>query len=425
MNDLLQETRAPSDPVPTDTALRVLSLKLMEWVIGEPVQKILAEYTTISEKTWSKGGPKSPIKWERADREIIENGRRQWLDNGHTEQEFDEWVSRFPVATNEEPYLFTTLILLFSRNVPETLKVANAMDELSHALTRAKRQEDFSLFKAALLDGELLSPLYFSYTDAELRGKMHAKLFLETKESNDWSDFNDEIIKAITSNLLFSMLACWDVEFSKSYFSKYKPFPLFACLMLRPTHDLRQNPEFGRDGLHRPIRNLIDQMAFIGFYIRHRKWPSPRIKVADMQAWLEASNPPVSSQKLWNWRSGRDSFDLDDFLTVWKAFLNIRDDTIPAPPPPFPLYVAAKVWENLLYQWNPKKKSGKLFISQPHYLFWWEFQRNRLMANTSSQEKKRWPACFRNQSSWIGSKSPDSTRSSQSSGRSSNPRDSQ
>ncbi len=410
----------------------LLFIRVIEWtVMGRSAQAFLAEATSISRKTWDAGGPKRPAVKARAAREVKEFGIQYLRDKGMCEADIEAWLSRFPETTDEEPYYLSTLIRMFpmgQESPAKTLALATRMDELAHALGKANRNGDFDACKHALLDSPLLERTYFADAEREL-GIEGAPLALrQAHMATDWDELNSSI-KAVTINLLFSLMASWDLEFCQSYFPTMKPFPLFESVMLSTTHDLQENTKFGRDTLHRPIRNLLDLMATLGDFIRHHETKLPRkIKVETMATWLEMGDPQISAQKLWNWRRGRDAFLLEDLDVVWRRFAGVYDDEIrnrAIPAPPIPLFAAAQIWEHLQLQIDRKQRTGRLFIIQPWYLWWWEHHRACLAAKGTTWGNRPWPACIRNQSSWSGARSPDSSLSSQSSGRSSKSRDSQ
>lgn len=409
-----------------------LFIRVIEWTVtGRPVQAFLAEATSISRKTWDAGGPKRRGVKARAAREVQESGIQYLRDKGMSEADIEAWLSKFPETTDEEPYCLSTLVRMFPLG-PEppnkTLALATRMDELAHTLSKAKRDGDFGACKHTLLDSPLLESNYFADTERELGINETPHALRQAKMATDWDELNTPI-KAVTANLLFSLMACWDLEFCQSYFTTMRPFPLFESVMLRTAHDLQVNPKFSRDTLHRPIRNLIDLMATMGDFIRRHETKFPRkIKVETMATWLEMGSPQIPAQKLWNWRRGRDAFLLEDLDVVWRRFAGVYDDEIrkrAIPSPPIPLFVAAQIWEHLQLQIDRKQRSGSLFIIQPWYLWWWEHHRACLAAKGITWGNRPWPACIRNQSSWSGARSPDSSLSSQSSGRSSNSRDSQ
>lgn len=410
----------------------MLFIRVMEWAVtGKPVQAFLAETTSISRKTWDAGGPKRPVVKARAAKEARESGIQYLRDKGMSEADIEALLSKFPETTDEEPYFLSTLVRMFpigQEPPPETLALATRMDELAHVLWKGNCNGDFGACKHTLLNSPLLESNYFADTEREL-GIYDAPLALrQAQMAIDWDELSTSI-KVVTANLLFSLMACWDLEFCQNYFPSMKPFPLFESVMLSTAHDLQENPKFGRDTLHRPIRNLLDLMATLGDFIRHHEAKLPRkVKVETMAIWLEMGNPQIPAQKLWNWRCGRDAFLIEDLDVVWRRFAGVYDDEIrkgEIPPPPIPLFVAAQIWEHLQLQIDRKQRAGKLFIIQPWYLWWWEHHRTRLAAKGATWGKRPWPACIRNQSSWSGARSPDASLSSQSSGRSSKSRDSQ
>lgn len=411
---------------------QMLFIRIVEWAaLGKPAQAFLAEATSISRKTWDAGGPKRPGAKARATREAQEHGIQHLRRKGMSEGEIEAWLSRFPETTEGEPYFLSTLIrmLSLSHDPPaETLALATRMDEMAHEVEREKRKGDFSAYKQALLNGAPLDQNYFADTERELGIGGIPLALRQAQEATDWDEL-DNAVRAVTANSLFSLMACWDLECLRQYSPLMTPFPLFESVMLRRTHDLQENPKLGRDAIHRPTRILLDLLAMMGDWVRnHQTKPLRKVRVQQMAIWLESGDPQIPAQKLWNWRRGRDNFVLDDLDVVWRRFTGAYDDEArirQIPPPPLPLFVAARIWEHMLIHTDRKTGSGRFFFIQPWYLWWWEHHLAQLTAKGITWGDRPWPAPIRNQSSWSGAKSPDSSRSSQSPGRSSKSLDSQ
>lgn len=405
---------------------------VMEWTItGKPVQAWLADATSISRKTWDAGGPIRATAKARAAKEIQEHCIQRLREKGMSETEAEAWLLSFPDATDEAPYCLSRLIRMFALSdepPPETLALATRMDELAHELGNSKSNGNFAAYKQALLNAPLVDRNYFADTERELGIDGIPRALRQAQMADNWEGLENSI-QIVTVNLLVSLMACWDLEFCRTYSPLMKPFPFFETVMLRLVNDQYENPKLGRDGIHRPTKVLLDLLAMMGDWIRHHGTkPLRKIQVREMAIWLETGNPQIPAQKLWNWRRGRDAFLIDDLEVVWRRFTGAYDDEArnrTIPPSPLPLFVAAQVWEHMLVEIDRKKRAEKFFVMQPWYLWWWEYHRARLAAKGITWGDHPWPACVRNQSSWSGARLPDSSRSSQSSGRSSKSRDSQ
>ena len=409
-----------------------LYCRVLEWtVLGEPVQALLARETTVCRKTWDAGGPKRPSLKAKALVDISKASFQRMRDKGSSEEEIKTWLARFPETTEDEPYFLSMIIRLFSLSdepPPETIALANKMDELAHAIWKAGHSRDIATYKDLLLNTPLLDKCYFADTERELRVDDVPLAYRQAQIANDWAELSASS-QAVMVNMLLSFLASWDLEFCRDYAPAMKPFPLYEILMLQTTHDLESNPKLPsrRDLFRFPTRKLIDLMAMMGEYIRnHGGKTLKKIPVKDMEAWLELGEPQIPAQKLWNWRRGRDAFLLEDLAVVWRRFAGARDDNEKnIPPPPIPLFVVASIWQHVQFQDNKKAGRKTLLFIQPWYLWWWEHHRDRLMAKGITWGNRPWPACIINQTSWSGVKTSDSNLSSQSSGRSSKSRDSQ
>jgi len=405
-----------------------LFIRFMEKALtGKPVQTMLAEMTGISRKTWDTGGPKRPAAKERAAQQIEIAGRQQLRDKGLSDEAIEAWLSRFPMATDEEPYSLSLMIKMFSPSLedfPETLELAKGLDELAHALSGAKRHNDIAAYKGVLLNEPLLEKSYFANDDQELSMEGTPAALASLQLDLTWEELESST-KIVTAQALFSLMACWDLEFCRSYTPSMQAFPFFETVMLHTEHEFQEKQKVSRDMFHRPTRNLLDFLASMGDWVRNCGKKKPRkVKVQQMATWLELGEPQIPRQKLWNWRRGRDAFLFEDFALVWQRFTGAGEDK-EIPYPPTPLFAASQMWEVFLVQPDNKKKTKTLLLVQPWYLWWWEHHHARLLAKGVTWGNRPWPACIRNQSSWSGAKSSGSSLSSQSSGRSSKSLDSQ
>lgn len=400
-----------------------LILLMERAVTGKSMPAMLEEMTGISRKTWSDGGPKRPKARVRAAETLEIKLRQKFRDQGWSDEEREAWLSRCPVATDEKPYSLSTIIAIFSpslETLPETWKLATTLDELAHALFRAKQDDDIAAYKSILLNDPLLVTHYFVGCDSEFDAEGTPAALASVQLATTWDEL-DRPTKTVAAQALFSLLACWDLEFCRSYIPPMQAFPLFETVMLHTEHEIQGKQ---RDMFHRPTRNLLEFLATMGDWVRNCGKKKPRkVKVQQMETWLELGEPQITRQKLWNWRTGRDAFLFEDFALVWQRFTGRGEDkriVIPAP-----LFAASHVWEILLIELDNKRKPKTFLLVESWYLWWWEHHHARLQARGVTWGNHPWPACIRNQSSWSGAKSPDSSLSSQSSGRSSKSLDSQ
>lgn len=385
----------------------LLFIRICEWTItGKPIQAFLAKATSISRKTWDAGGPKRAAARARANAEAKEFGRQFLRRQGVSEAGIARVEARLPETTDTEPYWLSSLVRQYTvvlEAVPETLELARQMDEFAHELWQAKCSGDFAECKRRLLESPFLERNYFADTERELINTDLPRARRQVQEAGDFEELQ-QALGFITFNQLLSLLACWDLEFCRSYFPSLRAFPLFETLMFKLPHDFLENPKFGRNVFSYPLRKLIDLLAIFGDAIRHNFSQKPRkVKVKTMVTWLEMGDPQIPSQKLWNWRSGRDAFLMNDLELVWRRFTGGYDGNSPLehiPPPPIPLFLAACIWQHLLLKFDQNNRLRRFSCIQPWYLWWWEYHRTRLAAKGVTWGDRPWPKCISDQSSW-------------------------
>lgn len=135
---------------------------------------------------------------------------------------------------------------------------------------------------------------------------------------------------------------------------------------------------------------------------------------------LPSTSFKKSKARIVSWRDETTKFTLRDLTRIWEsATMPNKDGSWPSVP--IPLLVAACLWSPLLVRENGKPK--KWYICFDAYELWWRRNRDRLTAKGLKFGNTAWPAYLTDQPA--GNRSPESWRSSQSSGRSSQPLDSQ
>lgn len=237
------------------------------------------------------------------------------------------------------------------------------------------------------MSSELLDRRYYVNADDEWDSSTDPEALSQIKSAQNWTDI-DRPWRALVFNMLFSLMACWDIEFYSQYFRPFEPRPLFSLVLPKLDPAAKYSDESTikkRRGMFWfPIKRLIDLMACIGHCNRNNCWPDSAPKVNDI-----ARMTREREQELVNWRDGTKRFMVGDFRRMWEK---LRPDTIA----PMPLFIASTMWQILFVDFGDNKKPKTMFLFDDRYQWWWEAHCIKLAndLSLSSEEKVRWPACF-------------------------------
>jgi len=344
----------------------------------------------------------------------VERKLAKW---GLSDDEAQRWLAAHPGIAGG--YFYASLIyesqVAEVLEFPYTLELAKNLDELSQRLLPFIDTQDATACLEVLNDSAVLTDAYFAPRGhAEPNGLEDVRTALANKPDDPLAFLR--VIGTVSGNALFSLLASWDVEFTCRYFSGRQPCSLFVKLM--PRIDAAawdgEADAFAtrRDYLHRPIRRLLDLTWFIGRWTATPQCvaPSDPPSVATL-----AGDSGIDSKKLIKWRTGTADLSSAQFGYVWTSLVNNlrevrtealrRDDAARSaksgdktkvsqgmPMTPYPLYVAATFWNELLVnRSNRRDKLEEIYLFQEDYLAWWKHHCQALAARDRAFGDKPWP----------------------------------
>jgi hypothetical protein len=368
-------------------------LKFYELAAGSSIHVVLSKFTGISERTLrAPGGVIRPSTIEKAQQHSQEFIRVQLAKVGYSDIEIDNWIEQHP-SKGKPGALYSDLIYQYQINegmaFPHTIDFAKKIDELSLRLSEARAKDDFMGFKEAIFCSIVADPVYFTAIN-EKAGLANPPMLNLFNSANDWDEMETPL-QAVIFNTLVSLLAQWDIEFSIQYFPSFSARPCFSMVLPQLDPVARYIDDYSivkRRGMFwYPVRRLIDMMCCLGMRYQDKCWPD-KLKAIDI---LTNEAP----QNLVNWRDGTKKFTARDFSNLWQQLCPERKHSNGPMNAngPWPIFVAAILWQNLLVSITSKEKS--IIIFENDYLAWWERHRNDLETKGCVFGETPWPACFK------------------------------
>jgi hypothetical protein len=402
---------------------------IVERLTGRKPVAILGEFSGTTERTWrnrlKQGWQPSEEDQACLDARTTAKLAEQLIDvGGWSADEANQILAQRPsckagtfLPTAEMIYGFSPC---FAEYCPETLALAEYFDHDCERLVRAVEAgavDEVRKVLTSMLDWlQTFCPDESDTSDAAaLRAQFEAGTDIGT------------LLKAATSlhdALVFHVLSCWDLEFCAGYFGDtMQASPLFELVMPRFAPDIHIAPEtghFSRNG-RLPRRHLFDTATsrFIDFlsvlvaWRRGRTLPGSLPRIKHFAAWCREDESRVVS-----WRDETTRLTTKQLTHLWTTALKPDSEGI-YPAIPMPMFVCMHLWGPLLVREG--RRATQLLDCSVHYHMWWERNRDRLVAKGLRFGEQAWPAFFIAQQS----ESFASFCASQSSGRSSSPRDCQ
>lgn len=408
----------------------LFAITLLQRLHGKKLAVLFSEESGTTERTWrnrlSNGWNPSQEELEstRKGAEALFRGRLRKA--GWNDVEVTEIVARNP-SWKEGVGLFTANLIFFNspryaEGYDEALTVAAEFDRICYSINNAFHSENLSQASASLL---LASKWLRSYCHDEVETSDIDDLDNKIKTASDLLELKGHGNK-LGDEMLFHVLSCWDLNFCSVYFSgKLQAFPLFELVMPRLAANIEVEPGTGRflrNGeapkagvFEKSISRLFDFLAVLIHWKKFHRPPSKVPTVKEMAAWFKETE-----RRIVNWRDETTKFTSRNLSEIVFAAAG-EDKEGNATGMPSPMLVAALLWSGLLVRENGKPKSWVVCFDA--YNNWWRRNLSRLTDKGLKFGEIPLPSCLTFQSS--GSRSPELWRSSQSSGLSSQPRDSQ
>jgi hypothetical protein len=308
-------------------------------------------------------------------------------------------------------------------NYKQAIDLAITFDEHCHAFATAKKNADVEGFRRAGLAALSWLKDFGPFSEQELCE--YQKRESQLTEAQSLGELKKPVAD-VAESMLLNVLSCWDVLFCHHYFAgQASAYPLFELMMprLSPTIEideitgklLRNGKPPKRAIFETSIERLLGFVALLMFRRENRRFPDRPVSVKQMAIFFNETE-----RRLVRWRDETVHLTGKQFDKLWFDCL-ARTPKEELPAPPLPLLLMAYLWSPLLVR--KKGEPVSIMDCAGGYRDWWKRNLVRMQAEGLRFGDEPWPAWLTDQPS--GSKSLDSWRSSQSSGLSSQPRDSQ
>ena len=359
-------------------------LRYYEYASGRKRIPFLAEQTGITArglgKALEKGLRESTIS--RARRHSEERARDQLRQCQFSEDEISAWITGHP-GTLTAGMIYETEVQ-GTIEYPLTMALARRIDELGITLISARESGDFAKAKITLLGTEWLDSRHFLSNHDEAPNAS-PELLQGAQSASVWSEL-EKPASGVAANLLFSLLAQWDIELQSQHFPRMQRRPVFSLLLpLADIERVQANPR-GREPMRFPVSRLIDLLFAMHHRYKYCRWPDTRPGLKDL---VPVCNE--SETNLVNWRDSTKHLSLNNFEQLRHALF------VPAKngcsPPIMPLYVATALFQVLLVKVDTAKRGKQVRLHDAEYLYWWNEQLQRMQqAGGVPSGDTPWPA---------------------------------
>jgi len=358
------------------------AIRFIEAATGKKMPSLMAGRANISERTLRN------FPFSNKTIEKISVGSEHHLEKkleylGYTVEEIFQITSNHPkspyagiIYEEQEASVF---------EYPYTIELAKKIDDISISLSNAWMESDVEEMKNVLMSSEFSTRQYFADTEDNWANEQLPDRLNFIKSAQTLEDIG-RLINILTMNCLFSLMACWDIEFYSQYSPKLIPRTWFSLVLPKvdPVVEHHNSKEMKkRRGMFwLPSKRLIDVISCFGLYSKRGGFPDEIPKLSDGSNWRNETE-----QNLVNWRDGTKRLFYNDFFRLWEV--NCKDLVAPSP-----LYVAAKMWEIYLVEIDDKSKT--IVLANNWYQLWWEKHYTDLTSDLdlSSDGKDHWPKCF-------------------------------
>lgn len=364
---------------------------LIDAVEGKNLFNLISDIAYVSVPTLKKPIEQvHPNTHKRLNEKLISAAKRIRFEAGWTEDEVNEWIEQHPQSKGSA-FILSSLVYThqwIDRPYELTLAVAGDIDCFDEALGEAVRKNDLDAVKASLLAVEQLQPGCLNPLSND--GHELPSLREEIASASD-AEAMEPYLNLVTTNLLLSFLAQWDIEFSNLFFPQLEPRQVFAMVFPRIHPDAIKGEdghyEGRRDLFWLPVRRLIELIAVIGEYER-RSSPRRVPKVKDIGARAD-----VSMASLVSWRDGTKKLKGSDFRHLWHGLCTRRGETGPIPEP-WPLYLAAMLADQYMVGRGENYSVVSIKRFDALYQHWWERHFKAWKASGRPVGEKPWPILF-------------------------------
>ena len=271
---------------------------------------------------------------------------------------------------------------------PRTLAFAERIHALRAAFFEARSAKDLDRAKALLVDTDWLDHRYFSDTAAERSAGAPPRLLRKVIGATSW-DQRAQRIAIVRGNLLFSLLALWDIELRSRHLKRLQARSVFSYLL-----PFAHVPE-GANEVRRtrgmfllPIRRLLDLVFALAVFHPRRSWKVDRPSLEELVQKTHEEEPTLV-----NWRDGTKRFGWQDFDRAWdKMFRASRTENSEPVAPLAPLFVAATIFQDLLVNVDSRSRAKEILLFDEDYSEWWAFHAVEVEgAKAEAKDASPWP----------------------------------
>lgn len=307
----------------------------------------------------------------------------------------------------------TSFVVEPASEIPYTLDLALSVDDLLQKLVTALHAADE---KAAF------TAVRQCLETSKWRESAQAMRCVSGPRSHATSDQGEDvstIVSKLLEELLYDLFSALDAEWGGEFFGKLRPEPIFLWIAPRLNPDLvpGQRPKTKRNMLFRPIRRLLEISHAVAYWVDKKEWPhcaAGPAEIGKVCGWDEAA--------IANLFDGTRKLTLKSYVALWNGlFAEVaRRNSVPSVECPLPLAAMAIAFQRLFVKtFGEHKWRSFIVLDEAKYKSLWG-RHHQKVAGQRPRGEVGWPAWLVNQSL-----SSDSMRSSQSSGRSSSPRECQ
>ncbi|MCO5101342.1 MAG: hypothetical protein M9885_10700 [Burkholderiaceae bacterium] len=267
---------------------------------------------------------------------------------------------------------------------PVTKAFAARIDALGADINEAQTRNELECAKKLLVETDWLNRRYFARTVTERSSGVAPGMLAKIGGAKTWDDLRQPRA-VVTANLLFSMLALWDIELHSKHFRRLQARSILSLLLpLNASSGARV-----RGMLHLPVRRLLELVYSLAERSCRGAWPKTRPSVT-----LLSTKTNESEQSVVNWRDGTKRFGWRDFERVWNAIFaaTLRGES-QAPSPLAPLFVAATIFQDLFVKIDSSSQAKEVWLVDGEYADWWSFHAENFEgAKAEENDASPWPA---------------------------------
>lgn len=367
-----------------------LMIRFHEMVIGASRHAMFAERTGISERRWrdptKQFRPTTVMKAMNHARErILDDLRKRGFDEVERAARFEQ----MPRSLTGQ-FIFCSEIL-GELEYPNTRSFALKIDALGREFTEARLDNDLPRAKKLLQTTIWLDQSYFSGNGDELRATRRPELLADFEAADSWSSLHRPV-GGVTVNLLFSLLALWEIESNQRLFQPFQKRSVFSFLFPRARIEEEGPLCTKRDVFEYPIRRLIDLSAALAHRHHEQAWPAKALTVKELKLICFRE----SERTFVDWRDGTKRLLWSDFERIGRYLFYRGDDIEGGGSVPLltPLFCAATLFQMLLVERDSTSRTRSITIPSAEYSYWYERHALEQQASGVTFGDTPWPAWF-------------------------------